>query len=166
MLAAQKHKIEQLIDQLLAEANIETTFPLPLEKIAKHVGFRCHFYIPDEDIADIVGTLSHAKQKFYINQNNTRLEQSIAIARLIGHAVLYGAAQDYICCSYPSSNSSIPKERELDYFALALLLPKALFEQKWHETRRDFSMLAQFFAVNRLMISARADNLKLQSIAI
>lgn len=154
----EKETIKQHAERLLVAAGLEAKFPLPVEKIAEHIGFECHFYIPDEDIEDIAGAVNHLKKKIYINQNTTLLQQRLYIARKVGHIVLQGAHQDYIVYLYASNE---PEERAAAFFAENLLMPETIFKQMWYETRQDIGKLAQFFEVSQLMITQRAYTLQL-----
>lgn len=151
-------EIKQRAERLLAVTGLGARFPLPVEKVVQHIGYACHFYIPDEDIEDIAGAVNHLNKKIYINQNNTLLQQRLCIARKVGCIVLHGDEQDYIC--YLQSTDD-PKERAADYFAENLLMPETIFKQKWYETKQDRDKLAQFFGVSQLAITNRAYTLHL-----
>ncbi len=157
MQAVEKKQIEQYVEQLLNATEVPDEFPLPLEAIARSLGCSLHFFLPDLDVADTVVTFSHQKKLFYINQDCTSLQQYYAIARILGHIVIYGADQDYISVKQPSMH--LHKECQLDYFARALLMPAAQFKEKWPQY--DISQLAQFFAVSPALIRARAQDLAL-----
>jgi len=152
-------EIKQRVAHLLAATGLAAVFPMPVEKIAEHLGFECHYYIPDEDINDIAGAVSHSNKKIYVNQNNSYFQQRQCIASKIGHLVLHGTDQDYIGYLHYTGD---PQERAAKYFAYNLLMPEIIFKQKWQETRQDINQLAQFFGVNQLMVIDRADSLNLR----
>ncbi len=138
-------------NQLLKATGLHTKFPLPIEKIAQHLGFECHFYIPDADIEDIATAVSHLKKKIYVNQNNPTELQRFSIARRIGNLVLHGDNQDYI-----DQITSDPKGKEADFFAENLLMPESIFSAQWQKTKGNINSLANYFGVSSLRIKQRA----------
>ena len=152
-------EIKQRTAQLLAATGLGAVFPLPVEKVAEYLGFECHFYIPDEDIDDIAGAVSHSKRKIYVNQNNSFFQQRACIAAKVGCIVLHGANKDYI--GYLRGTND-PQERAAQSFAQNLLMPEAIFREKWHETQHDIDQLVQFFGVSQFAILERASSLHLR----
>lgn len=152
-------EISVQVARLVAEAGLATIFPVPVEQIAEHLGFQCHFYVPEEDVNDIAGAVSHLKKKIYVNQNNSLLQQRLCIARKLACIVLHGAHQDYI--EYLRSTGD-PREHGINYFAENLLMPERIFKQKWFETNQNIDQLSQFFGVSQFVITGRASQLRLR----
>lgn len=149
-------EIKEKAARLLEET--DASFPVPVEKIAAYLGVECHLYIPDKDVADIAAVFSHAKKKIYVNQNNSILQQRLAIARKIGYIVLYGADADYISYLHATSDQ---REHFIENFVKNLLMPEMAFRQQWRMMNKNISKLAGFFGASQFLISSRARSLNL-----
>jgi len=154
----QEVSIQEKAAALLAETGLEGNFPLPVEKVVQHLGFECHFYIPDKDIEDIASAVSYLKRKIYVNQNNSIPQQRFSIARKIGCLVLHGDNQDYI--GYLRLTDD-PKDKAAETFAQNLLMPEKTFREQWTKTKHDIVAMANFFGVSQFLISSRASSLGL-----
>lgn len=144
--------IQDKAKQLLKITGCSNTFPLPIEIIVEHLGFQCHFYIPDKDIEDIASAVSHSKKKIYINQNNTPEQQLFSIAHKVGHIVLHGDNHDYI--DSPNIHKNLQSE-EAEKFAMELLMPEEHYCKMWHKTNHDLKKLSQLFGVSMELIQKR-----------
>ena len=135
----------------LLDATGQKNFPFSIEQIAASLGFECHFYIPDADIANIICTVSHLKRKIYINQHILEQQQRWQTARMIGCIVLYGADQDYI-------DNLIKKDQKenIQYFAECLLMPESIFQELWIHNYPDTELMARHFGVCNDTIIRRA----------
>lgn len=151
-------EIQAKVSSLLTETRSGNEFPLPLEQIVKYLGFECHFYIPDKDIADIASAVSHLKRKIYVNQNNLIELQRFSIACRIGNLALHGSNRDYID---QIDSARDPQAKEAEFFAETLLMPEPAFSAQWHKTQGNVATLSAYFGVSPLKISRRAAGLHL-----
>jgi Zn-dependent peptidase ImmA (M78 family) len=158
MLSEEEIRIKA--NQLLEATQMESQFPLPIEKIASYLGFKCHLYIPDEDIKDIASALSHTKKKIYVNQDNPFEQQLYTVARKIGHIVLHGDDRDYIDEAKPTTDW---QAKEAETFAIHLLMPDKAFQEMWLQYPNNFAILALYFGVTASIVEAKANSLGLLS---
>lgn len=149
-----KSDIQLKAYRLLDETGQINHFPFSIEQIAAHLGFECHIYIPDADIADIICTVSHVKRKIYINQHISEQQQRWQIARMIGCIVLYGGHQDYI-----DNLINTDQKENIQYFAECLLMPESIFQGLWIRSYQDTELMARYFGVCNDTIIERATTL-------
>lgn len=151
-------QIKEKADALLVNSGFAGQFPIPVDKIAKHVGYSCHYFLPDKKTADIAGAVNHEKKKIYVNKNDPLERITFTIAHEVGHIVLHSKDGDFV--DYRRRDSSTnPKELEADSFAGNLLMPEAIFLKQWEILGGNFKDLASFFGVSKSAIGVRANNL-------
>lgn len=146
-------EILKKIDELTNKLGLISNFPLPVEQIARHLGFRCHLYIPDEDIENITSAVNHVKKKIYVNQNNSLDIQRFSIAKILGNIILHGNNQDYIAQIEPAQTL---QEKEAEFFAENLLMPKAEFCAQWQHTQANIHKVANYFGISLFRVTQRA----------
>jgi Zn-dependent peptidase ImmA (M78 family) len=132
-MAIRRRRIESLVQQLLAKHQIEEE-PVPVEKIAKAHGARI-FYQSLED--DMSGFLYRDKTQAVIgvNTHHASARQNFTTAHELGHLLLHEQEQLHIDHSFRvrlrddvSSQGIDEAEREANFFAASLLMPKEFLE--------------------------------------
>lgn len=145
--------LQETINQLVTNAGVSGMFPVPVEKIVEHLGFKCYFFAPDDRTIHISGAVDHTEKKIYINKEDSLQRQLFTVAHEIGHIVLHGATKDYVDYRDYSSN---PKETEANSFAGNLLMPRSMFQYIWKTTQGNIKELARFFGVSASAVGVRS----------
>jgi Zn-dependent peptidase ImmA (M78 family) len=133
-MAIRRRKIESLVEGLLATYNI-TEAPVPVERIAKAKGARI-FYQSLED--DVSGFLYRDKSQAVIgvNTHHAPVRQNFTTAHELGHLLLHDQEQLHIDHEFRvrlrddvSSQGTDEAEREANFFAASILMPKQFLEE-------------------------------------
>lgn len=151
-------EIKNMVNWLLDILHLHGKYPIPIEDVAHQLGFKCHYFLPDDDVKDIETAYCHAEKKIYISQFISVEQQRFSIAQKIGHIFLHGAKQDYI-----DNISVLPLEEESEaaLFAQYLLLPENGVVTEWLNTLGDVERMARFFCVASHWVTKRVENLGL-----
>jgi len=132
-MAIRRRRIESLIEDLLDIYAI-TEAPVPVEQIAKAKGARI-FYQSLED--DVSGFLYRDKTQKVIgvNTHHAPVRQNFTTAHELGHLLLHDQEQLYIDNAFRvrlrddvSSEGTDDDEREANFFAASLLMPRRFLE--------------------------------------
>src|ERR1700686_2346841 len=128
-MAIRRRKIEFLVQQLLGQHKIEGA-PVPVEKIVKAHGARI-FYQSLKD--DMCGFLYRDKGQSVIgvNTHHAPTRQNFTTAHELGHLILHEQEQLHVDHGFRvrlrddvSSQGTDEAEREANFFAASLLMPK------------------------------------------
>ncbi|MEA2878511.1 MAG: hypothetical protein QOF14_3707 [Hyphomicrobiales bacterium] len=128
-MAIRRRRIESLVEQLLARHQINEA-PVPVEKLAKAHGARI-FYQALED--DMSGFLYRDKEQVVIgvNTHHAPVRQNFTTAHEFGHLLLHEQEQLHVDRAFRvrlrddvSSQGIDDAEREANFFAASLLMPK------------------------------------------
>ncbi|MHB8527291.1 MAG: ImmA/IrrE family metallo-endopeptidase [Candidatus Acidiferrales bacterium] len=148
-MAVRRRKIESMIEELLARYEI-TEAPVPVERIAKAKGTRI-FYQSLED--NVSGFLYRDKTQAVIgvNTHHAPARQNFTTAHELGHFLLHEQEQLHIDREFRvrlrddvSSLGTDDDEREANFFAASLLMPKRFLEEDL-ETEEYFDLLGDDF---------------------
>ena len=148
-MAIRRRKIESMIEELLAGYEI-TEAPVPVERIAKAKGARI-FYQSLED--NVSGFLYRDKTQAVIgvNTHHAPARQNFTTAHELGHFLLHEQEQLHIDREFRvrlrddvSSLGTDDDEREANFFAASLLMPKRFLEEDL-ETEEYFDLLGDDF---------------------
>jgi len=148
-MAVRRRKIESMIEELLAGYEI-TEAPVPVERIAKAKGARI-FYQSLED--NVSGFLYRDKTQAVIgvNTHHAPARQNFTTAHELGHFLLHEQEQLHIDREFRvrlrddvSSLGTDDDEREANFFAASLLMPKRFLEEDL-ETEEYFDLLGDDF---------------------
>lgn len=148
-MAIRRRRIESIIEELLAGYEI-TEAPVPVERIAKAKGARI-FYQSLED--NVSGFLYRDKTQAVIgvNTHHAPARQNFTTAHELGHFLLHEQEQLHIDHEFRvrlrddvSSLGTDDAEREANFFAASLLMPKRFLEEDL-ETEEYFDLLGDDF---------------------
>lgn len=148
-MAIRRRRIESMIEELLAGYKI-TEAPVPVERIAKAKGARI-FYQSLED--NVSGFLYRDKTQAVIgvNTHHAPARQNFTTAHELGHFLLHEQEQLHVDHEFRvrlrddvSSLGTVDDEREANFFAASLLMPKRFLEEDL-ETEEYFDLLGDDF---------------------
>lgn len=178
-------KIKALVQQLLDEQGL-TKAPIPVERIAQHLGVELRYEPFKADGDEVSGMLFRdgGRTVIGVNSNDGSNRQRFTIAHEIGHLRLH---KDSMYLDTPaevflrnqlSSKAVDPKEIQANTFAAELLMPEKLvrdeFSREQSEMSRGFSVvpveelverLASKFKVSVQAMTFRLANLELMRLA-
>src|SRR5271166_2654318 len=132
-MAIRRRKIEAMVETLLAESGI-TEAPVPISKIAKAQGARIFV---DSMKGDLSGFLYRDKNRAVIgvNTHHHPVRQDFTIGHELGHYLLHDQEQLHVDHEFRvrlrndvSSQGTDEAEREANFFAASLLMPKEFLE--------------------------------------
>lgn len=133
-MTIRKHKIETLVQSLLTTYGINGA-PVPVERIAKARGARIFYQSLKGDVS---GFLYRDKSDTVIgvNTHHAPARQNFTAAHELGHWLLHEEEQLHIDHGFRvrlrddvSSQGIDEAEREANFFAASLLMPKEFLEQ-------------------------------------
>lgn len=155
---SQKEYIESVATNLLNRIDGSESLPIDLEEIAKSLGLKVE-YFPFSD--EISGLLKKEMGIVGINETQHPKRQRFTLAHEIGHYVLghnINHTEDLIDDNATNSLSDI--EREANYFASVLLMPKKHMSEA---TKKGIELtnLSHDFQVSEQALTIRLLELKL-----
>ncbi len=131
--AIRRRKIEAMVGTLLAESRV-TEAPVPVSKIAKAKGARIFL---DSLEGDLSGFLYRDKKRAVIGVNTRHhpVRQNFTIGHELGHFLLHDQESLHIDHEFRvrlrndvSSQGTDEAEREANFFAASLLMPREFLE--------------------------------------
>jgi len=111
----------------------------------------------------VSGAFDKKTQTIYLSKNDSKKRQAFTIAHEIGHIILgHKKKVDLFYRTQADSfdGQSQEEEKQANYFAASLLMPKELVEKFW-ETHHDIELLAAYFGVSRTAAYWRLKELSL-----
>lgn len=132
-MAMRRRKIEALVQALLSEARV-TAAPVPVAKIAKAKGARIHV---DALEGELSGFLYRDNDQTVIGVNTSHSpgRQNFTMAHELGHLLLHDQEQLRVDREFRvrlrddvSSQGTDVGEREANFFAASLLMPREFLE--------------------------------------
>ena len=133
-MAIRRSKIQTMVEELLAKNGI-TEAPISPPQIAKACGARVSV---DSLEGDLSGFLYRDKEQSVIgvNTHHSQTRQNFTIAHELGHLLLHDQEQFHVDHQFRvrlrndlSSQGVDEAEREANFFAAALLMPKGFLEK-------------------------------------
>ena len=133
-MAIRRTKIQSIVENLLAENKVKEA-PVPLSKLAKACGARIFV---DSLEGDLSGFLYRDKKQAVIgvNTHHSTARQNFTIAHELGHLLLHDQEQLHVDHQFRvrlrndvSRQGFDEAEREANFFAASLLMPKAFLEK-------------------------------------
>jgi Zn-dependent peptidase ImmA (M78 family) len=133
-MAIRRRRIESIIQQLLEEHSVNGA-PVPVGRIAKAEGARI-FYQSLED--NVSGFLYRDQQQTVIgvNTHHAPVRQNFTTAHELGHLILHDQERLHIDHDFRvrlrddvSSQGTDEAEREANFFAASLLMPREFLEE-------------------------------------
>lgn len=133
-MAIRRRKIEALIQDLLAEHKVEGA-PVPIEQIAKSKGARIFYQSLEDDVSGFL--YRDAKQVVIgVNTHHAPVRQNFTTAHELGHWLLHDQEKLHVDHAFTirlrddvSSQGTNVAEREANFFAASLLMPKEFLKQ-------------------------------------
>ncbi len=129
-----RSKIQALVENLLAENGVKRA-PVPLPQIAKSCGLQV---VVDSLEGDLSGFLYQKKDRAIIgvNTRHSSSRQNFTIAHELGHYLLHDQESLHVDHEFRvrlrndvSSQGTDEAEREANFFAASLLMPKHFIEK-------------------------------------
>jgi Zn-dependent peptidase ImmA (M78 family) len=170
-MAIRRRKIDSLVESLLVENGIEEG-PVPVSSIAKAKGARIHADALEGDLSGFLFR-DHGHAVIGVNTQHSPTRQNFTIGHELGHLLLHDQEQLHVDRGFPvrlrnslSSEGTDDAEREANYFAAALLMPKRFLERDLHgEEFLDLTedtkvkMLSRKYGVSAIALVNRLKNL-------
>jgi len=148
-----KLDIEKVVDRLLEVALGDIyVLPVDIRSIFHKLGYTVRDYIPTnkKDIGKISGLISFDKKALLLNKYDSDQRKSFTAAHELGHVSLH--AKKGFDVIYRKENLydsvDVNTEREANYFAACVLMPKYLFIHYCKIFNGDFYKLAKKFNVS------------------
>ncbi len=165
-------KARKLANSLLKESEINSPpVSTRIIDIATSKGLRVQFVeMPKEVSEEVSGVFDQKSQTIYVNSEDPPKRQAFTIAHELGHFVLEHKPNEYgFLPRFANVVNSSPVEKEANYFAANLLIPKEMLD----EAKKKFSIkgddidlytgtLADYFGVSEEFMKYRIDGLKWQ----
>jgi len=129
-----KDKIESIYE----EYRIPKTFPVPLIKISKELGYKVYTFKPSFETLNIFGIVNYAEREILLNKSDLDKRQRFTLAHEIGHIVLHDQKSKEEIVDYRKDilNPQGTKEREANKFAAELLMPEDEFRKQFANNMR------------------------------
>jgi Zn-dependent peptidase ImmA (M78 family) len=133
-MAIRKRKIQAMVEALLAENGIKEA-PVSVSQIAEAKGARIHL---DHLEGDLSGFLYRDKDKAVIgvNTSHSPSRQNFTVAHELGHLLLHDQEQLHVDRDFRvrlrsdvSSQGTDEAEKEANFFAASLLMPKEFLDR-------------------------------------
>jgi Zn-dependent peptidase ImmA (M78 family) len=133
-MAIRRAKIQTIVEKLLTNSEI-TDAPVPLFQIVKSCGVRV---VANSLEGDLSGFLYRDKEQAVIGVNTEQAatRQNFTIAHELGHFLLHDQEQLHVDHEFRvrlrndlSSQGTEDAEREANFFAASLLMPKSFIEK-------------------------------------
>src|SRR6202049_1685842 len=132
-MAIRRRKIESLVRDLLATYDI-TTAPVPVERIAKAKGARLFHQSLEDDVSGFLYR-DEAQAVIGVNTHHAPVRQNFTMAHELGHLLLHDQEKLHVDHGFRvrlrddvSSQGTDEPEREANFFAASLLMPKVFLE--------------------------------------
>ncbi len=153
-------KSRDILENILGQ--IETiSNPVDLAKILKHLNL--HLSIASFKNNSVAGAFDKDQRTIFISKFDSPKRQAFTIAHELGHFILHQKPQDVLYRVQSDEFNGSPldlEEKEANWFAASLLMPKELVEKFWHD-KQDIELLAAYFGVSRSAAFWRLKNLNL-----
>jgi Zn-dependent peptidase ImmA (M78 family) len=155
-------------ERLLGEKNLSGQFPIPLEALAKSIGYDTVFFNgadpESERLKDVSGAVDHEKKRIYINRAEPLVRQRFTLAHEIGHAYLHANDGDVIDFRRDMDGEVDAKEVDANRFAADLLMPKLAFAKIYFVLYGNVRDIARYFTVSEDTVKIRIKQLRLDRV--
>jgi Zn-dependent peptidase ImmA (M78 family) len=170
-VAIRRRRIEGLVQQLLATYRIAEA-PVPVERIAKGEGARIFYRSLDDDVSGFLYRENN-QAVIGINTHHAPARQNFTAAHELGHLLLHDQEQLHVDNGFRvrlrddvSSQGTDDDEREANFFAASILMPKVFLEEDLENIEsvdllddEFLSDLAQKYGVSAQALVNRLKNL-------
>lgn len=151
------HRIEELAEKALNTIEFNEP-PVSVEKVAEKVGFKI---IPFEFHDELSGVLKKDKAVIGVNKKHHPLRQRFSIAHELGHYLLGHEELNDESFVDERFDKPIPREKEANIFAAALLMPKKSVTDSVKKHGLDIKKMAKLFQVSEQAMTIRLLELNL-----
>ncbi len=125
------------------------TPPINLAKILEKM--ELYLTLTGFKVSNVSGAFDKNTKTIYLSKTDSKKRQAFTIAHELGHIIL-GHNKNYdVLYRTQADNfngSSSEEEKQANYFAASLLMPKELIQNFW-KGNRDIELLAAHFGVSR-----------------
>lgn len=145
-------------------AGVDGFYPVKVERIAEHLGYRIQYFESTPDTRDVAGAVSFVDRVIYLNDSDPARWQMFACAHELGHIVLHADQEEGIAdlrAALTAGAQHTQREHEANWFAAALLMPSAVFAETWRACEGDIAAVAGKFGVCKTAVHDRARELEL-----
>lgn len=168
-MAIRKRRIDSLVESLLEETGV-TSAPVPVSVIARAKGARIHAEALEGDLSGFLYR-DNDQAVIGVNTKHASTRQNFTIGHELGHFLLHDLEQLHVDRGFAvrlrndlSSQGTDEAEREANYFAAALLMPKEFLErdlQEFIDLSDDSTIktLSKKYGVSTLALVNRLKNL-------
>ncbi len=183
-MATRKARIRQIVERLLAEANVNTP-PVPVEDLIHRQRITIARKRLDDETSGFVYVDPKTKANFIgLNVSHTKTRQRFTLAHELGHFLMHrrsgggtlhvDESDFFVRFRGPhSGNGSSGEEQEANAFAAELLMPSSFLERDVRKIRDGLSLsddtviraLANRYGVSQQALSFRLVNLRLLDVA-
>src|ERR1700730_2577866 len=132
-MAIRRRRVESLIEELLDRYDI-TEAPVPVEQIAKAEGARIFYQSLEDDVSGFLYR-DQTQTVIGVNTHHAPVRQNFTTAHELGHLLLHDQEQLHIDHAFRvrlrdgvSSQGTDDDEREANFFAASLLMPRRFLE--------------------------------------
>lgn len=151
-------KVSDLLDKYQIDKPVVNIF-----KIAENEGINLKFVKMPETLKDVAGFFDAASKSIFVNNEDSPNRQVFTVAHELGHYILEHRPDQYgvLYRRQIFSMEQAPAEKEANYFAANLLVPKKmLFDimEKYNLNDKDDDILAPLFGVSKEMMGYRIKN--------
>jgi Zn-dependent peptidase ImmA (M78 family) len=151
-------QIAEKAESLRRDAGVAGVFPVPVEEIARSIGYQPLSFDGEDDLA---GAIQYDTKRIFVNRAHAVVRQRFTMAHEIGHAVLHEREGKNIVDFRKTMLSSDRNEMEANRFAACLLMPEAQFRSAFVSRGGDMKRVATLFGVSEDAAVYRAKNLAL-----
>lgn len=153
-------KTRDLLEEIIGDIEFIEP-PINLGKILEYFNIKlAQTLFKDPHIA---GAFDKKEKMIYFSQQDSPKRQFFTAAHELGHFVLHPQKKEDIFYRYQASEfngESAEEEKQANYFAACLLMPRELVQRFW-DTQHDLELLAASFGVSRSAAYWRLKNLRL-----
>ena len=133
-MAIRRRKIESRIQQLLQEHGVNEA-PVPVGRLAKAEGARIFYQSLEDNVSGFLFR-DHQQTVIGVNTHHAPVRQNFTTAHELGHLLLHDQEQLHIDHDFRvrlrddvSSQGTDEAEREANFFAASLLMPREFLEK-------------------------------------
>ena len=152
---ADKNRAKQKAKEIIKKYGIEEPI-VEVFDIAKREGLQIKFVEMTDDLVDVAGFLND--KVIYVNELDPPYRQTFTVAHELGHYLLHNPNESDVLYRYQKFNGASQIEREANYFAACLLVPKKMLNKVMKEynlDKGDEYYLSRLFGVSKEMMRYR-----------
>jgi Zn-dependent peptidase ImmA (M78 family) len=143
-----EEKTREIITQVLGHPE-NLTPPLDLAKILKHFGISLE--LTKFKQPGVSGAWDSDKKIIYLSLDDSPKRQIFTASHELGHLILSHRKKYDVFYRHQSSefnSEDLKDEKEANFFAACLLMPKELVQKFWRD-KPDLDLLAAYFGVSK-----------------